>query len=117
MPGADVAAGLCAQHGDGAVLPLVRTEDVEVPAGTADLLGTVRSHEDTGAAGAAAPATSSAARRTTCRPPRRTSAETRSPPHGYTATATSPTPRSRIPLLTASPDEPRADRTTRPTSV
>ncbi|XUL87625.1 hypothetical protein ACQ86D_13835 [Streptomyces galilaeus] len=105
------------QHGDGAVLPLVPTEDVEAPADPAGLLGTVRSHEDTGAAGAAAPAMLRRHAPTDV-PPAATGVG-RGPvaPHGDTATATSPTPRSRIPLLTASPDAPRADRTTRPTSV
>ncbi|SED31912.1 hypothetical protein SAMN05216489_03134 [Streptomyces sp. 3213] len=109
VPGADVAAGLYTRHGDGVVLPLVRIDDVEASADTGVLLGTVRSHEDMGAAGAGGPA---AFRRRV----RRTSAETRSP---LMATPPQPPGRPALPESAAHrvPDVPRADRTTRPTSV
>ncbi|MDV9176987.1 hypothetical protein R6V09_43535 [Streptomyces sp. W16] len=117
MPGADVAAELCVQHGDGAVLPLVRTEDVEAPADTAELLGAVRSHEDAGVAGAAAPA--EFRHRAAADGPSTAMDVGRDPVAlmADTATATSPTPRSPTQLLTASPDVPRTDRADCPTTV
>ncbi|MGW3109425.1 hypothetical protein [Streptomyces sp. NPDC001100] len=99
------------------MLPLVPTEDVETPAGPAELLGTVRSHEDTGAHGAAAPAMFRR-RAAADVPPAAT--DVGRDPAAPTAIPPQPParpPRSRIPLLTASPDAPGADRTTRPTSV